>query len=145
MRNTRKLRIATVVGALLVSAGMIQNAAAAPLEDSVVFNDPNSADPDDPGNRAAIQTHVIQLIDGTPAGATIRISTYIFASVTFRDALLTAHARGVNVQVLVDSALTSDVAPNSFFGLANGLGRDGSQPSFAVLCPAGRGCIGDGI
>lgn len=145
MRYTRKSCITAVVGLLLVGAGMIQNAAAAPLEDSVVFNDPNSADPADPGNRAAIQTHVIQLIDGTPAGATIRISTYIFASVTFRDALLAAHARGVNVQVLVDSALTSDVAPNSFFGLANGLGRDVSQPSFAVLCPTGRGCIGDGI
>jgi len=145
MTHTRKSCIAVVVGGLLAGAGTIRNAAADPLEDSVVFNDPNSADPADPGNRAAIQTHVIQLIDGTPAGATIRISTYIFASVTYRDALLAAHARGVAVQLLSDSALTSDVSGVSFFGLANGLGRDVTQSSFAVLCPVGRGCIGDGI
>ena len=44
MRHTRRSRIAVVVAGLLVAAGMIRNAAAAPLEDSVVFNDPNSAD-----------------------------------------------------------------------------------------------------
>jgi hypothetical protein len=125
--------------------GRVRQAAAATLDDSATFNNPLSADPADPGNRAAIQTHVIQLIDGTPAGATIRISTYLFASVTYRDALLAAHARGVNVQLLVDSALTHDTSGTSFFDLANGLGRDVSQPSFAVLCPAGRGCIGSGI
>ncbi|HEU4735345.1 MAG TPA: phospholipase D-like domain-containing protein [Kofleriaceae bacterium] len=138
--------IVVVLTALWIGgAGTIRNATADTLDDGVVFNDPHSTDPADPGNRFAIQNHVIQLIDGTPAGATIRISTYIFASVTYRDALLAAHARGVNVQVLVDSALTDDTSGNSFFGLANGLGRDVTSPSFAVLCPIDRGCIGSGI
>src|SRR5215510_401207 len=141
----RTLGVLGLTAALLAGAGMVRHAAADPLDDSATFNDPHSTDPNDPGNRAAIQTHVIQLIDNTPANATIRISTYLFASVTYRDALLAAHARGVNVQLLVDASLTHDTSGTSFFGLANGLGRDVSQPSFAVLCPAGRGCIGDGI
>jgi len=127
------------------STGQPAAAAIAPLDDSATFNNPHSVDPHDAMNRAAIQSHVIQLIDATPGGATIRISTFIFASVTYRDALLAAHARGVNVQLLVDASLTHDTPGTSFFDLANGLGRDVSQPSFAVLCPAGRGCIGSGI
>lgn len=127
------------------SAGQPAAAATAPLDDSATFNNPHSEDPHDAMNRAAIQSHVIQLIEATPGGATIRMSTFIFASATYRDALLAAHARGVNVQLLVDASLTHDTLGTSFFDLANGLGRDVSQPSFAVLCPAGRGCIGSGI
>ncbi|HEX2690831.1 MAG TPA: phospholipase D-like domain-containing protein [Kofleriaceae bacterium] len=115
------------------------------LDDGATFNDPFSTDPADPANRTAIQTHVIQLIGNTPAGATIRISTFLFASGAYRDALLNAHARGVNVQLLVDSSLTYDTSGTTFFELANGLGRDVTKSSFAVQCPAGSGCIGDGI
>jgi phosphatidylserine/phosphatidylglycerophosphate/cardiolipin synthase-like enzyme len=126
--------------ALVVGSGTASNAAAAPTDDIATFNDPH-----DVTGRTAIQSQVIQLIDGAPAGATIRISTFLFASGAYRDALLAAHTRGVNVQLLVDASLTHDTSGTTFFALANGLGRDVSRPSFAVLCPAGGGCIGTGI
>lgn len=136
------------IGALavaVVAAAGAAHRAAADVVDGATFNDPLSDDAADPGNRAAIQNHIIDLINGTPSGATIRISTFIFASGAYRDALLAAHTRGVNVQLLVDESLTHDTSGTTFFSLANGLGRDTTKPSFAVLCPAGRGCIGSGI
>jgi len=132
--------VAGIAAVVTVLVGAPRVAAAATLDDVATFNDPH-----DPVNRAAIQAHVIQLIAATPAGATIRISTYLFASGAYRTALLDAHTRGVNVQLLVDASLTSDAAGTTFFSLANGLGRDVTRPSFAVLCPADRGCIGTGI
>lgn len=114
------------------------------IDSSATFNNPNDADPNDIVNRATIQTHVIQLIDGTARGATIRISTTIFASASYRDALRAAHARGVDVQLLADSLHTHYTSGTTFFDLANDLGQDVLQPSFAALCPVGTGCIGSG-
>src|SRR5690349_18318578 len=57
----RTLGVLGLTAALLSGAGMVRHAAADPLDDSATFNDPHSTDPNDPGNRAAIQTHVIQL------------------------------------------------------------------------------------
>jgi len=132
--------------AVLAGPSAVQPAqAAVTLDDSATFNNPLSTDPHDPMNRAAIQTHVIQLIADTPSGATIRISTFLFASIAYRDALIDAHARGINVQLLVDESKTSDTSGTTFFDLANALGRDTTKASFAVLCPAGGGCIGTGI
>src|ERR1041384_902664 len=112
-----------VAAVLLASAGIAEQAAADTVDDRATFNDPNDAT-----NRAAIQSHVIELIDGTPAGATIRISTFLFASGAYRDALVAAHSRGVNVQLLVDASLTDDTSGTTFFDLANHLGRDVSGP-----------------
>ena len=144
MKVFMKSGIGRVTAAGIVVAGLavgiVGQAAADPPVDTATFNDPHDA-----VERAAIQNHIIGLIAGTPAGATIRISTYLFASGAYRDALLAAHTRGVNVQLLVDASLTQDTSGTTFFALANGLGRDRSQPSFAVRCPADRGCIGSGI
>jgi phosphatidylserine/phosphatidylglycerophosphate/cardiolipin synthase-like enzyme len=140
MKQGKSWIILGLMAALLSGSSIARWAAAATLDDTATFNDP-----DDPTARAAIQTHIIQLINATPGGETIRISTYLFASGAYRDALLAAHARGVNVQLLVDASLTNDTSGTTFFDLANGLGRDVTRPSFAVLCPAGRGCIGTGI
>ena len=67
--------VPVVTAVLLAGAGIATHAAADTLDDHATFNNPNDAI-----NRAAIQSDVIQLINGTPAGATIRISTFLFAS-----------------------------------------------------------------
>ncbi len=133
--------VATAVSLLALPAG--QAGAASTLVDNAVFNNPNDAT-----GRYAIQNYAIDLINSAPAGSTIRLSTYIFASGAYRDALLGAHSRGVNVQIVADStnapstATTFHQVQNGYNGLA-GLGTNKSSSSFAITCASGKGCIGD--
>src|SRR5690349_18900614 len=102
--------------------------AATTLVDNAVFNNPNDAT-----GRYAIQNYVIGLINGAPVGSTIRLSTYIFASGAYRDALLGAHSRGVNVQLVADSHNAPSTA-TTFHQVQDGLGSNKSASSFAITC-----------
>jgi PLD-like domain len=105
--------------------------------DSAVFNNPLDA-----VGKYAIENQVVGLINGAPASSTIRLSTYIFASATYRDALINAYNRGVHVQIVADSYNAPDTA-TTFHQVQAVLGSDKSQPSFAMTCAADKGCIGD--
>lgn len=110
--------------------------AAAPT-DGVVFNDPTDA-----SGKYAIQNHIIDLINGAPAGSTIRLTIYLFNSTDYRDAIVAAHQKGVNIQFIADD----DAADNATYQAVQAeLGTDTSKPSYAITCPPDNGCIGTGI
>ncbi|WP_163511369.1 phospholipase D-like domain-containing protein [Fodinicola acaciae] len=127
---------AAVTVAVTVAAGLVgaTPAAAAPA-DGVVFNDPTDAT-----HKYDIQNHIIDLIHGAPAGSTIRLTIYLFASSAYRDALIQAHANGVNVQFVADSAEAKPTA-TTWHQLEDALGTDKSKPSYAITCGAGHGCV----
>ncbi len=94
-----------------------------------VFGDPTAP-------RNAIITTLLHNIANTPAGATIQIVGYSFSLNKVATALLAAHARGVNVQVVMNGhsrawspakrmvpVLGTDVAAPSFFVLTHGSAR----------------------
>jgi hypothetical protein len=94
-----------------------------------VFGDPTAP-------RNDIMTRLLDNIANTPAGATIQIVGYSFSLNTVATALLDAHARGVNVQVVMNGhsrvwspakrmvpVLGTDVAQPSFFVLTRGSAR----------------------
>lgn len=125
---------AVAAAAVLTAAGP---AAAVPA-DGVVFNDPTSAT-----GKYAIQNQLIDLIDGAPAGSTIRLTIYLFASSTYSNALVAAYDRGVHVQFVADSAEAKSTA-TTWHQLADVLGTDKSKSSFAITCGAGHACINAG-
>lgn len=94
-----------------------------------VFGDPTAA-------HNAVIARLLDNIAHTPAGATIRIVGYSFSMGDVATALLTAHARGVNVQVVMDGhsrqwspaqrlvpVLGTDITQGSFFVLTRGSAR----------------------
>ncbi|GAA2082987.1 hypothetical protein GCM10009801_43150 [Streptomyces albiaxialis] len=118
--------------------------AAEPVIDGPVFNDP--ADLSGGAGRpsagqAAVMNQLIRLTDRVPAGGEIEFVMFEFAdgdrSTAVLDALLAAHRRGVHVKVVLDSSSPGALAR---FRQAFGAGKD--RASWAVACPAGRGCIG---
>lgn len=117
-------------------------AVAAPVIDGPVFNDPTALAADGPSARqAAVMDQLIGLIQATPAGERINFVMFEFAegdrSTDVLNALLDAHSRGVHVQVVLDSS-SKDVLAKLKAAFDAGTDRD----SWAVACPAGRGCIG---
>jgi phosphatidylserine/phosphatidylglycerophosphate/cardiolipin synthase-like enzyme len=120
---------------IAVTAGLpAVPAQAATVVTGAVFNDPTV----DSG-RSAIQDRIVALIDGTPAGERIRMSMWYADDPTIPNALVAAHARGVDVQVVFDHKETA-LAP--WTTLTGALGTDESAASWVLACPAGRGCIG---
>src|SRR5687768_9803630 len=104
MRLFRRGTLLTAVAALVTTTAVAtpqQVGAALPpgtLTNTVVFNNPHS----DTG-RYAIQNHIIDLIEGAAEGSTIRVTTYVFASTAYKNALIAAHRdHGIKVQVIAD-------------------------------------------
>jgi phosphatidylserine/phosphatidylglycerophosphate/cardiolipin synthase-like enzyme len=117
----------------MVAVGTPGHASTA-LTNNAVFNDPN-----DQVNKYAIENYIIGLIDGTPAGETIRVSIYAFNSQAYYDALVAADARGVNVKIIADDYMPSPGAQKTTQDLATILGTDPAQGSYVLLCHGG--CI----
>jgi PLD-like domain len=134
--------MARIAGTLAVLLALVGGLAATippangALGDSVVFNDPTSATA-----KYAIQNQIVGLLDAAPAGSTIRLAIYLFASSTYRDALIAAYNRGVHVQIVADSAEVPATA-TTFHQVQDVLGTNKSAPSFAITCAADRGCVG---
>jgi PLD-like domain len=135
------------VGAILAAATTVpslQACTALPdqLDNSVVFNDPlGSGDPNDAGGKYAIQKHIIDLINDTAAGETIRLAMYEFWSNAHKDALIAAYRRGVNVQVVADSVSAPEKALSA---LQSAIGKTSTHASFAITCADGVACVGAG-
>ncbi len=92
-----------------------------------LFNDPSGSH----AQQYALNTYLVRAIDNTPAGATIRMSLYSGSIDSFKDALIAAHDRGVNVRLIMDGH-------GSVFdwwrGLVTALGSDRTSSSFATVC-----------
>ncbi|MFE5509641.1 phospholipase D-like domain-containing protein [Streptomyces sp. NPDC056529] len=121
---------------LLVAAPAPQAGAAPvkPVVNGPVFNDPFGT----PAQQKAIFTQLVDLIDATPAGQTIRGSMFELADQAVADALLAAHARGVGVKLVVDDSTYVDAngkeyANAAYTSLKNGLGTTDTARSWIVV------------
>ncbi|MER6347887.1 phospholipase D-like domain-containing protein [Streptomyces sp. NPDC001595] len=125
-----------------------------PVVGGPVFNDPLGT----AAQRKAVFTQLVRLIDATPAGARIRGSVYEFDDQEVADALLAAHARGVDVRLVVDDSTYVDASGDeyrnaAYRSLKAGLGSDDGARSWIVVCDdrfedadgvddVQRGCLG---
>jgi hypothetical protein len=124
---------------VLLSAGLILpagTASAAGVATGPVFNNPSGTD----AEKKAIVNKIVELANGAAAGSQIRMAMYYADDATIPTALVAAHDRGVNVQVLFDHRETTEAV---YTQLANALGTSTSAASFVTTCPADRGCIGN--
>ena len=99
----------------------------------VLFNDPTGS----PADQLRITRHIERLIDGAPAGSTIRIAQYSFDIETTAKKLVAAHQRGVHLQMIVDqhgNKVTKQTAT-----LIELLGSNRKKKSFLVRC--GESCM----
>jgi hypothetical protein len=122
-----------VVSGVAVRPGV---AAAAPTTHAVFNNPVGTA-----AEQQSIQNRVVELVAGAPAGSTIRVSQFYASDATVPNALVAAKNRGVNVQAIFDRAELDN--PNTHSILSTGLGTNLSASSWLLVCPAGRGCIGN--
>ncbi|MEV5712028.1 phospholipase D-like domain-containing protein [Actinoallomurus sp. NPDC052274] len=99
------------------------------------FNSPQAGS----AKRDAIADQVARLIAGTPAGETIAVAMYHFASLDTARQLVAASRRKVHVQVVLDHESTAYVA---YKKLHAGLGTNTEKRSWVVTCRRDRGCIG---
>jgi phosphatidylserine/phosphatidylglycerophosphate/cardiolipin synthase-like enzyme len=91
-----------------------------------LFNNPYGA----PAAQNRIMRHVREAVVNAPAGSTIRLAAYSFDRADIADALLDAHDRGVNVQMVVSHGVVSEQARR----VQGVLGSDPSAASFLVVC-----------
>ncbi|HVD19569.1 MAG TPA: phospholipase D-like domain-containing protein [Propionibacteriaceae bacterium] len=70
-----------------------------PPANDVVFNNPAGS----PAEQLAVMNQVKDAVDSVPGGSYIRFAVYSFSWNPMATALITAHKRGVNVRLLVDS------------------------------------------
>ncbi|MCW3839153.1 phospholipase D-like domain-containing protein [Micromonospora yasonensis] len=105
---------------------------------TAVFNNPLGTATE----KAAIQTRIVELIDGAPAGSRIRMAMFYASDATVPNALIAAKNRGVNVQVIFND---HDPATAPYAPLVAALGTDLGASSWIMFCPPGRGCIGDRV
>lgn len=92
-----------------------------------LFNDPS-------GTRAqqyTLNTHLVRAIQNTPPGATIRMALYSGSIDSFKNAVIAAYKRGVNVRLLMDGH-SSDL--EWWKDLVAVLGTDRKNASFATVC-----------
>ncbi|MGW0802421.1 phospholipase D-like domain-containing protein [Nonomuraea sp. NPDC002799] len=153
----------TLILALCLAAAPVTTAGAAvdtaaaavtgsPVMNAPVFNDPtaDSGVAHSPSvKQSAVMDQLIRLIKAVPTAGEIRFAMHEFApgdrSGEVASELIAAHARGVKVQVILDSQ--DDGQNNAVFAqLSTALGTTETAASWAVRCEypnesADRGCI----
>ena len=92
-----------------------------------VFNNPAGTS----AERLAINNHLVAAINNAPRGATIRIAMFSGSIPSFRDAVIAAYRRGVNVRLIMDGHASGFEWWKSMVRV---LGTDRSRPSFATVC-----------
>ncbi|MCW3814050.1 phospholipase D-like domain-containing protein [Micromonospora sp. DR5-3] len=138
--SLRRAIASIVASACLLAAGLsvdVAPAVAVPTT-TAVFNNPLGT----AAEKAAIQTRLVELIDGAPAGSRIRMAMFYATDATVPNALIAAKNRGVNVQVIFND---NDSAKAPYAALVTALGTNLSAASWILFCPAGRGCIGNRV
>lgn len=152
MIGTSRLRTGSGIAAasvLLLSAGTTAapgasaqvRAAATTVESSgPIFNNPLGTQTE----QRAIRSKLLQYINTSPTGSSIKVALYHFWDQELAQALSDAHTqRGVVVRLVLDeSTVSARPSDQSHTILSTALGTDTSQPSFVTLCPAGKSCLG---
>ncbi|MEV6824590.1 hypothetical protein [Amycolatopsis sp. NPDC051102] len=126
-------------GALLALAGggpahAAPSVAADATGMEAIFNNP----PENGDRDHSIETRLVQLVNGTPAGAQIHISLYSWTRPALAEAIKAAQARGVEVRIALDGGADDDPA-NTAMPILKGAGL-----TQLVFCDTGgdnTGCI----
>ncbi|WP_190135040.1 phospholipase D-like domain-containing protein [Streptomyces longispororuber] len=148
LRPAKGRRRAVALATVLSAATGLQTASpatAAPGTPPVwpegpVFNDPLGT----VEKQHAIRTRIISLVDAAVKGSTIKVAVYHVWEAPVVEALVRAHRRGVDVQILLDSTSKTDRPENTAYAtLVRELGANRSKPSFVTLCPSNTSCLGD--
>ena len=125
-----------LLSAVLLVAGLPAPAQAYTPGSGPLFNNPR-------GNLEAkdrILTHIVKTIESTPRGSEIRIAAYSNDRPDVVDALIRAHQRGVDVQVVLNDNWTSGATRR----LVRSLGQDTNRRSFVAICAGScRGGFGN--
>ncbi len=133
MRKACSVLVATLV---LLASQVGPAAAAFTPAPGALFNNPR-------GNTAAkdrLLVHILQTINATPRNADIRIAAYSQDRPDVVDALIRAHQRGVDVQMVLNDNWTSPATRR----LTRVLGTDTNRRSFVTICVAScRGGAGN--
>jgi phosphatidylserine/phosphatidylglycerophosphate/cardiolipin synthase-like enzyme len=129
--------VAAVSAVLTFSGGSVANSAPAAEEAAsgmeAIFNNP----PENGDRDHSIETRLVQLVNGAPAGSEIHFSVYSWTRPAVAEALKAAQARGVEVRIAIDGGADDDPANTAMPILKSaGLTR-------LVFCGAGdsTGCI----
>ncbi|WP_338696422.1 phospholipase D-like domain-containing protein [Streptomyces sp. Q6] len=135
--------IATVLSAAGVQAGVSASTASAETPtwtEGPIFNNPLGTTDE----QYAIRTRLIQLTDAALPGSYIKVAVYHVWEQSVVNALVRAKARGVNVQILLDSTSKTDRPDNTMYAqLVAALGTSRTASSFVQLCPQDKSCLGD--
>ncbi|WP_053750755.1 phospholipase D-like domain-containing protein [Streptomyces sp. MMG1533] len=108
------------------------------VENGPVFNKPGGTT----AEQQAIRTTFLDVIRTAEPGGTLKLAMYHFWDSTIAQAFVDAHARGVNVQIVLDSSETTSSHDDevTYPMLRDALGTNTSAPSFVTTCPVDRSC-----
>ena len=120
--HSRTQSVRVVSGVAPGSAGFVPRAGA-------LFNNPFGSG----SVKHRISKRIEDAINATPTGETIRLAMYSFSRPKSLKAVLAAHSRGVNMQVVLnDHDVTSQIVR-----LKQVLGTNANKPSFVTVCDGG--------
>lgn len=131
------------VRASVVTDTPCQDAPPVAVVNGAVFNNPATGDP------TAVVSQICSLIKQAPAGSEITIALFVAsgeAGSDFADELIAAHARGVDVRIILDGGDRNENP--GVDALIDTLGTDQTADSWVHLCTRPevgrtRACIGD--
>ena len=95
---TLSLPRAIAVAAALLITGAADTAAAGPIVYKPLFQDPGAV----PGQDLSLENHAVSLINATPEGEKITFTLRDYNRQPISDALIAAHARGVEIDGVID-------------------------------------------
>ncbi|GAA3506949.1 phospholipase D-like domain-containing protein [Streptomyces showdoensis] len=135
----RRIGAALLLASALLLPGTGTAAAVdpAPITTGAVFNNPKGT----VAEQNAIKDHITGAVRATEPGRLIRAALYALTDQGYVDALVDAHARGVNVRVVLDAKYSDSAAAQSLIGA---LGTDKSALSWVDVCTSGGACIATG-
>ncbi|MFI6942719.1 phospholipase D-like domain-containing protein [Streptomyces sp. NPDC050418] len=137
--------VLTAAGVQAVATGGTATAVDAPDEvpewtEGPVFNNPKGTYEE----QHAIRTRIIELVDAAVPGSSIKVAIYHLWEAPVTDALLAAKARGVDVQIVLDSTSKNARPTDPNYGrLAAALGTNPASSSFVTLCRTNESCLGN--
>jgi phosphatidylserine/phosphatidylglycerophosphate/cardiolipin synthase-like enzyme len=136
MVRTALSALAALLSTLLLVVVLSPQANAYTPDSGALFNNPR-------GSAVAkdrILTHIVKTIDSTPRNSQIKIAAYSNDRPDVAEALIRAHQRGVDVQLVLNDNWTSGATRR----LVNVLGRDTNRRSFVAICAGScRGGFGN--
>lgn len=136
MHRTVTSALVALLSALALVVGAPTAANAYTPAPGAIFNNPRG--PLESKDR--ILTHIVKTIDSTPRGSEIRIAAYSNDRPDVAEALIRAHQRGVDVQVVLNDNWTSGATRR----LVKVLGQDVDRRSFVSICAGScRGGFGN--